>query len=80
MPPKGEGLGQYWVREHLDQRPTDDQVLLDLRILDSRRDGPPGGNVILRDHASTSMGALTTNRHSRERTAPCDDVDGSSLV
>ena len=45
--------------EHLDERPADDEVLLDLEILHPRRFTPPLGDVVARNHRSGITSAFT---------------------
>ena len=62
-----ESFGQNGMGKHLDQHPGDDQILLDLGSLDPRRLCSPFGDVVARNHASTS--ALMHSRQSAARGA-----------
>jgi len=55
---EGESLMERGMREYLDQRAADDEVLLDLEVLNPRRFRPPFGDVVARDHRSGSTSAL----------------------
>jgi hypothetical protein len=54
-----ESFAKNPVRENLDQRPADHQVLLDLEVLHPRRFCPPLCDEIAWDHSSASTFALT---------------------
>jgi hypothetical protein len=55
---KRQRIAQVHVRKYLDERATDDEILLDLKILDPRGYRPPFGNVVTWDHSSASTFAL----------------------
>jgi hypothetical protein len=57
--PERKSIAQDRMRENLDDRPADDQILLDLEVLDPGGMCPPLGDVVARDHSSASTLALT---------------------
>jgi len=56
--PERKSFAQERVREYLDERAADDEILLDLEILHPRGLRPPLGDVVPRDHNSASTLAL----------------------
>jgi hypothetical protein len=60
--PERGGASQERVREQVDDRPADDQILLDLRVGDPRRLRAPGRDVGALDHASGSTFSFTSTR------------------
>lgn len=57
--PERESFAKNRARENLNQRPANDQILLDLEVLDLRRFRPPFRDEVARDHSSASTFALT---------------------
>ena len=48
---ESEAVGDVLDAEHLDDRPTDDEVLFDMSILPPRRMRAPCGDVVFGDHS-----------------------------
>ncbi len=79
--PQRHGPGQRSVREDIDQRPREDEVLLDHGIIGPRGDLSPGHDVGPGDHAipwSGSTSSLMARRQRRLRGAPVMVWVGSS--
>lgn len=66
---EGEAVRERRIREDLHERPRENEILLDHRIVGPRRHSPPRDDVGLRDHAlasiSTSSFTATRQRASR---------------
>jgi hypothetical protein len=72
---KRQSLSQLGYRVHFNQRPTDDEVLLDLRIEPPGSMLPPLLNEGLGDHSSGSTSAFTITFHFNTRVAPVTASD-----
>ena len=68
--PKGEAAGQVGNAEEFDQCPTDDKILLYLRVVRPGRAGTPGRDVVPGDHSSGSMSTFTMSLQFASRSAP----------
>ena len=54
-----QSIGQCGLRKYFHQRSAQHQILLNLKTLDPRCPGPPCSDMVMGDHRSTSMSALT---------------------
>ena len=68
--PKGEAAGQVGNSEELDECPTDDKILLYLRVVRPGRVDTPGRDVVPGDHSSGSMSTFTMSLQVASRPAP----------
>lgn len=80
--PEGEYLGQLSIREDLDERPGENEILLDHPVVRPWRHLPPGDDVGLWDHAvaSTSNSSFTATRQRASRGAAVIATPGESGV